>query len=262
MGYIVRSGDYGATWTTNFAGTNEAYYAINGDSAGNVYCAGNRGLHSSSVDWVVRKAAPGGTNWTILDSSTYQDTSGSGVVSYPQPRSMAIDTAGNISVAGQFLYRGVTYLTNGAAYWGYQTWFTRQYSVPSGRWRTTDLFSYSTNPTNSQDSALGTAMAPDGNTFVVGYGTSDSGQRHWIVRKRATPGPPPQLQIAVADGSVSVSWPASSTSCSLEWTDSTDVTQPWHTCADTVTVIAERNTVNFPISSGVRLFRLKSTAGE
>src|SRR5436190_9769156 len=82
-GYIVRSGDYGATWTTNFTGTNEVYFGITSDSAGNIYCAGNRGLNSSSVDTLVRKSAPGGTNWAIIDSSTFQDTNGAGA-SYPE----------------------------------------------------------------------------------------------------------------------------------------------------------------------------------
>src|SRR5882672_7952781 len=34
-GLILRSSDYGATWTTNFQATNEVYYAISSDFAGN-----------------------------------------------------------------------------------------------------------------------------------------------------------------------------------------------------------------------------------
>jgi len=34
---------------------------------------------------------------------------------------------------------------------------------------------------------MGTAIAPDGSTFVASCGTSDSEQRRWIVRKRACP---------------------------------------------------------------------------
>src|SRR5262249_34365710 len=67
-----------------------------------------------------------------------------------------------------------------------QSWFTRQYSAATGQWSTTDLFSYST---NRHAIALGTTFAPSGSVFAVGYGTSDTGQQHWVVRKRAAPTP-------------------------------------------------------------------------
>jgi len=57
---------------------------------------------------------------------------------------------------------------NSTTYGANWTWFTRQYSAATGEWSTTDLFSYST---NMQGVAMGTTIAGDGSTFVVGYGT-------------------------------------------------------------------------------------------
>jgi hypothetical protein len=255
-GLIVRSSDFGATWTTNFDATAEIYYAITSDSAGNIYCAGNS-RNSNSVDWLVRKATPGGTNWTILDRLTYErDSSGSGV-DQPNPRSIAVDAAGNICVASQFV-DSYFYETNGhgGAYW---TWFTRQYSVATGEWNTTDLFSYST---NMQGVANGTAIAPDGSTFVVGYGTSDSGQHRWVVRKQSAFTPPPRLQIALANRSLTVSWPAANTNSILQWTDSMGATKAWQNFTGMVCVVDERNTATFDVTPKGRFFRLKSTAGQ
>ena len=258
-GLILRSSDYGATWTTNFEATNEVDYAMTSDSAGNVYSVGNR-WNSTSVDWLVRKAAPGGTNWTILDRSSYDDSSGGGV-DQPNPRSIAIDAAGNMCAAGQFLDHWVIYGTNSATYGANWTWFTRQYSVASGQWSTTDLFPYSTNSTNTHAAAMGTAIAPDGSTFVVGYGTSDSGQRRWVVRKRAASIDPPRLQIALGNRSIGVSWPAAVTNSILEWADSPGVNQQWQVFTGTVSAVEGRNTATFELTPGARCFRLKSATG-
>src|SRR5207248_10130745 len=111
----------------NLEATNEVDYSITSHSAGNVYSAGNR-WNSTSVDWLVRKAAPGGTNWTTLDRSSYDDSSGGGV-DQPNPRSIAIDAAGNMCAAGQFLDHWVTYGTNSATYGATRTWFPRQYTI-------------------------------------------------------------------------------------------------------------------------------------
>ena len=106
--------------------------------------------------------------------------------------------------------------------------------------------------------SLGTAIAPDGSTFVVGYGTSESGQRRWVVRKRAIDAP--RLQIALAGQSVVVSWPAAYTNCVLEWTGSAGTNQLWQNCGGTVCVSNGCNTATFALSSGPKLFRLKSAA--
>jgi hypothetical protein len=251
-GLILRSSDYGASWTTNFAGVQDFHVAITHDSAANLYSAGFS-RSSNSVDWLVRKAPPGGTNWTILDRLTYEgDSSGSGI-DQANPRSIAIDPAGNMCVAGQFLDY---YLTNGhgGATW---TWFTRQFSVATRQWSTTDLFSYST---NGQGVANGTAIAANGTTFVVGYGTTESGQHRWVVRKRAAARP--RLQIANVGGNVSVSWSGTDTNSILEWTDSSGTNQLWQTVTDPVSKAADgQNTVNLELTPGSRFFRLKETVG-
>ena len=109
--------------------------------------------------------------------------------------------------------------------------------------------------------AVGTAIAPDGSTIVVGYGTTESGQRRWVVRKQsALPGP--QLQIAVAGRSVTVSWPAAHNNSILEWTASTGVNQVWQNCTGTVCVLDGRTTATFELTPGARFFRLKSSAGQ
>jgi hypothetical protein len=255
-GLILKSTNYGATWTTNFQATNEVYYAITSDSAGNIYSAGNR-WNSSSFDWLVRKAAPGSTNWTTLDSSSYSDSSGGGV-DHPNPRSITVDAAGNVCVTGQFLDYWVIYGTNGATYGANQTWFTRQYSVATGMWSTTDLFP---NATNMEGVAMGTAIAPDGTTFVVGYGTCNSGPQHWVVRKRAASNIPPRLQIVFGNRLVVVSWPAADTNSILQWTDSSGVNKFWQNFTGTVSVVDGRKTATFGPSPGARFFRLKRAAG-
>jgi hypothetical protein len=181
-------------------------------------------------------------------------------VDHPIPSSIAIDAAGNICVAGQFL-DFYFYGTNGMGYGGANwTWYTRQYSAASGQWGTTDLLPYSTNSTNMHASATGTAIAADGSTFVVGYGTGDSGQRRWVVRKQAGCMLPPRLQIAVRDRSVTVSWPAAYTNSILEWTDSSGANQLWQTFSGKVYPVNGQNMATFSLTAGARLFRLRSAA--
>ena len=246
-GLIVRSSDFGASWSTNFEGSNEFHSAIISDPAGNVYSAAARQT-SSTNDWLVRRENAGGTNWTTLDQLSQSGN----------PNSIAVDAAGNICVAGNSADPHAD--TNGFHYTTF-TWVSRQYSVASGQWNTTDVFPYSTNPTNMHAAAMGAALTPGGITFVVGYGTSDAGQRHWLVRKRAAVHPP-QLQIAVANGSVNVSWPAAYTNYTLQWTDSTDASKLWQTFSGKAAVVNGQNTATFPLTPGPRLFRLNGTAGQ
>ena len=181
VGLILRSSDHGATWTPVFQGIHDYHLAITADSAGNLYSAGDLysatySVTSRSIVWLARRSAPGGTNWITLDSSSYEPSlNGSPVPGgyYLYPTSIAVDAAGNVCVAG------TTYNSK-------PNWFTRQYSVATGQWSTTDLFSHST---NKPAIALGTCFAPSGSVFVVGYATSDTGQQHWVVRKRASPSP-------------------------------------------------------------------------
>lgn len=262
IGAILRSSDYGATWSTNFEATNEFYEAITSDSFGNVYSAGNR-RNSNSVDLLVRKLTPGGTNWATLDRSTYSGSNGYGV-DQANPYSIAVDVTGNICVAGQFVQNWAISATNGTTYGGNQIWYTRQYSAVSGEGSTTDFFSYWTNTygTDMHTVAMGTAIAPDGSTFVVGYGATESGQHRWVVRKQSAFTPPPRLQIAVAGGSMAVSWPAAYTNSILEWTDACATNQLWQTFAGTVCVTNGRNMATLELASGARFFRLKSAAGQ
>jgi hypothetical protein len=169
---------------------------------------------------------------------------------------------GNICAVGRFL-DFYFYGTNGVGYGGANwTWFTRQYSAAADQWSTTDLFSYSTNVygTNIQAAATGTAIAPDGSTFVVGYGTANSGQHRWVVRKRAAD-TRPRLQIALGNGSVAVSWPAAATNSTLEWSDSAGVNKVWQSFNGNVTVVNGRKTATLGLTSGARSFRLKNTTG-
>jgi hypothetical protein len=175
LGLILRSSDHGASWTPAFARLHDYHDALTADSAGNLYSTGNS-VTSTSIVWLARQSTPGGTNWITLDSSSYEPSLNGLPVPggyYLYPTSIAVDAAGNVCVGG------TTYNSK-------QNWFTRQYSVATGQWSTTDLFSYST---NKPAIALGTTFAPSGSVFVVGYGTSDTGQQHWIVRKRAAPSP-------------------------------------------------------------------------
>jgi hypothetical protein len=255
IGLILRSSDRGATWTTNFQAIRDVHSAITSDSAGNLYSAGNR-WSPSAVDWLVRKLTPGGTNWATLDSSSYNDSSAGGV-DQPNPHSISIDALGNMCAAGQFVDYWVINGTNNTTYGANWTWFTRQYSAASGEWNTTDLFSYST---NMHDFANGTAIAPDGSAFVVGYGISNSGQHRWVVRKRAAD-TRPRLQIAFGNRSVAVSWPAASTNSNLEWSDSAGVNKVWQMFSGNVTIVDGRKTATFECTPATRFFRLKSTTG-
>ena len=255
---ILKSSDHGVTWIKDFESTNDLDEAITADSGGYLYSAGVLGNDSTSVVWQVRQAAPGQTNWVILDSSSYQDGSSGYGIDQPVANSIAVDAVGNVCATGQFIHYWVKTDTNGTMYGSDATWFTRQYLAADGQWRTTDLFSYST---NRQGAALGTAIAPSGSAFVAGYGTSDSGQRHWVVRRRAAPIVPPALRIACAGGNGAVCWPAAYTNAVLQWADSPDVNSNWQNVTDSVSVVNGLNTAAFDLTIGARFFRLKSTSG-
>jgi hypothetical protein len=255
-GLILRSADQGVTWTTNFEQSQDLHLAITGNSLGYLF-SGGYSWSSNTYDWLVRKADPGGTNWTILDRISY----GKGG-DQANPSSIAIDAAGNVLVTGQLRVPWVISGTNGTTYGGNQIWFTRQYSVAAQEWSTTDLFTYTTNiyGTNIHTVAMGTAIAANGTTFVVGYGTTESGQHRWVVRKRAAARP--RLQIANLGGTISVSWPGTDTNSILEWTDSPVGNQAWQVCTETVGKVDGRNSVTCGLTSGARFFRLKSAAGQ
>jgi hypothetical protein len=186
-GLVLRSSDHGATWTTVFQVIADFPTALTADSAGNLYSAGYS-VTSNSIIWLVRELAPGGTSWTILDRSVYvlwaADGSPIPGVRYPSAKSIAVDAAGNVCVTG-------VYIENNTVV---DTWFTRQYRAATGQWSTTDIFSYSTNMFGM---ALGTAIAPSGSVFTVGFGTSDSGQLRWVVRRQAPSTPPIALLAAL-----------------------------------------------------------------
>jgi hypothetical protein len=185
LGLILRSNDHGVTWTPVFQGLHDYHHAITADSAGNLYSAGYSAPTSTSIVWLVRQSVPGGTNWITLDSSSYEPFFNGLPVPggyYPYATSIAVDAAGNVCVTGEVIQNVATTNSGGVTYGSTQSWFTRQYSAATGQWSTTDLFSYST---NKYAIALGTTFAPSGGAFAVGYGTSDTGQQHWVVRKRA-----------------------------------------------------------------------------
>jgi hypothetical protein len=189
LGLILRSSDHGATWTTVFQGFRDYSKALTTDSAGNLYSAGISAT-STSIVWQVRRAAPGGTSWTTLDLSVYVPWGEYGLPLpdgyYAYPSAIAVDAAGDVCVTGEFIQNWVISSPTSTTYGANQTWFTRQYLSATGQWSTTDLFSYSTNQTGM---ASGAAIAPSGSVFTVGFGTSDSGQRRWVVRKRASSSP-------------------------------------------------------------------------
>jgi hypothetical protein len=186
-GLVLRSTDHGATWTTVFQVIADFPTALTADAAGNLYSAGYI-VTSNSIVWLVRQLAPGGTSWTTLDRSEYvlwaADGSPIPDVHYPSAKSIAVDAAGNVCVTG------VLFDNTSAV----DSWFTRQYQAATGQWSTTDIFSYSS---SAYAWALGTAIAPSGSVFTVGFGTSDSGQRHWVVRKLAPSSPPIALLAAL-----------------------------------------------------------------
>jgi hypothetical protein len=189
VGLILRSSDHGATtWTPVFQGLHDYHDALTADSAGNLYSAGYS-VTSTSIVWLVRQSASSGTAWITMDSFSYEPFAHGLPVPggyYPAATSIAVDAAGNVCVAGDLIAFVVTTNLGGLIYNWNQNWFMRQYSVASGQWSTTDVFSYST---NMYTIALGTAFTPSGSVFAVGYGTSDTGQQHWVVRKRVTHSP-------------------------------------------------------------------------
>jgi hypothetical protein len=185
LGLILRSSDHGVTWTPVFARLHDYHHALTADSAGNLYSVGNS-VTSTSIVWLVRESATAGTDWITLDSPSYEPFVPVSGGSYRYPTSIAVDAAGNLCVAGELIEYVVTTNSGSVSYSSKQSWLARQYSAATGQWSTSDVFSYST---NKPAIALGTTFAPSGSVFAVGYGTSDTGQQHWIVRKRAAPSP-------------------------------------------------------------------------
>jgi hypothetical protein len=197
LGLILKSSDHGATWSTVFQGFRDFPNALTADPAGNVYTAGISAT-STSVVWQVRRAAPGGTSWTTLDLDAYVPWGADGLPLpdgyYAYPNAIAVDAAGNVCVTGTFIQYWVVSNPPYTTYGANLTWFTRQYLAATGQWSTTDFFSYSTNQSGT---ASGAVIAPSGSVFTVGYGTSDSGQQRWIVRKRAASSAPIALLTAL-----------------------------------------------------------------
>jgi hypothetical protein len=104
-GLVVASADGGRTWSApvdDFVYPGMGYTrfeaGIVADSAGNLYVAG-RAYDDGSASggpfhWIVRRSADGGVTWSIVDDFVPGGT-------LTEPRSITVDAAGNVYVAGE-----------------------------------------------------------------------------------------------------------------------------------------------------------------
>ena len=162
------NGDLDTTWgdadsgmvTYNSGGALSDYaYAIVVDSNGNIYVAGHQG--TNGYDWAVRKYDANGdldTTWGESDSGMVNYNSGG--TNYDVAYGIAVDSAGNIYVAG---YQG----TNG------NDWAVRKYDANGDldtTWGDSDSGMVTYNSGGSQvDLARAITVDTTGSIYVAGY---------------------------------------------------------------------------------------------
>jgi hypothetical protein len=207
---------------------------IGADAVGNLYVVGSSTPYSGGpVDWLVRRAEPGGINWVTSDIFEAGNAS--------VGRAVDIDKEGNGYVTGQV----------GTGATGHMV--TRQYSATTGQWTTSDDFSFASN-----GPALGCAVVigSGSNVFVAGIAVTTN--THWIVRQ--LPGlqiqTPPQLQISYAANLVSVSWPTSATNYILETSSNLGTLNNWTPVSDTPQIVGEQFMLTFGATNSAQYFRL------
>ncbi len=174
------NGDLDTTWgdldsgmvTYNSGGTqSDLAYGIAVDAVGNIYVAGYQ--QTNGFDWWVRKYDANGdldTTWGDLDSGMV--TYNSGGTQIDNAYGIAVDSAGNIYVAGYQQTSG-------------NDWAVRKYDVNGDldtTWGDFDsgMVTYNSGGTQS-DIAYGIALDTVGNIYVAGYQQTNG--LDWAVRK-------------------------------------------------------------------------------
>ena len=170
---VFKSPD-GVTWgAVDFyqfsTGFQSSATAITIDSSGAIYVAGYGVDSSNQWNWIVRKSTDGGANWGTIDSYQFAPTY------YAYPKAIALDTSGNVFVAG---FEGV--FASGTIYPPSRGIVRRGTGGGSGIWSTVDPGSAT--PVNG---AMINGIATDlvGNVYTAGFDGSA-----WIIKMSSDTG--------------------------------------------------------------------------
>jgi hypothetical protein len=223
-GLVIASADSGNTWVAplldeSVPGWDVSYSGgVLADAIGNLYVAGwteDTNL-IFPVQWLVNRSSDGGSTWTTVDDFVPPNSAST------QPNAMAVDSAGNLFVAGTgadnnwVTRRGVggtnfttvdgmslnssahgvfIHPTSGIFVVGYGSipsgrrttiaWIVRRSADGGNSWQTVDTFQYASGATSY---AEGGGIDSQGNVYVVGYGDPKRGASHWLVRKSSNGG--------------------------------------------------------------------------
>jgi hypothetical protein len=171
---VRKSSNAGETWITvddyiPTGATGAQCHGMGTDLLGNIYALIWLYTTSSATTWIVRKSTDQGATWNTVDSYIFPGGSGAN-----QPIGMTVDSAGNIYVLGQ------SQISSGSF-----QWVTRKSPDNGTTWTTVDIFQY-----QSGQSAGPSGITVDnaGNIYTVGYGTTSTSARYWIVRQSTNQG--------------------------------------------------------------------------
>jgi hypothetical protein len=180
-GFVRRSTNGGATWTTVDAMAGSRARNIKADASGSLYVVGDNGACSASGcggQWILRKSVNGGASFASVNNFSCVTTS---------TKPARTECANGYATDFTFDRFGNSFVTGGFGAWG--AWYTfawgvRESAGGTGPWQTVDLLP-NPSPYNSANQSVAWATLADfSGVYVAGW--THYGER-WVVRKLPTP---------------------------------------------------------------------------